>query len=560
MRRVILFDVLVISSLLVAIEISSERSIATDSYYLQTVDPRFQSAGATNEIWVPDNYYTIQSAIYAANAGDTIMVRTGTYRENIKVNQSVRLIGDGLPTISGDSLGMFGTPTVDILVENVTVYGFVIEHHYSDCNEYDYGVVPYRQCNISGNIVRGNIEGIASGSWGDYNVIADNIIQDNGLGLRVDGIWNNITNNIIRDNWDGTELHNSHTLTNNTIFNNTQLGLQISIWNSTLRNNTMVGNGYNFMMRESQLPLQIDDIDTSNTVNGKPIYYWINQSDKIVPSDAGYIAIINSTNITVDTLTLEHNGQGVLISCSSNITVKNCNLTDNWWGVRLKYSNNVCLYHNNFVNNFYQYEIIGEHSWDDGCPSGGNYWSNYNGTDNFSGACQNETGSDGIADQPFSIVDMEYRYNNSDHYPLMAPISVFDVGNWNGTDCSVKVNSNSTLSAFTLNETEKTIRFNVTGENGTGFSRATIPNIIVQNLWQDNYAVLVDNQPPLEIRNWTDTENTYLYFTYQHSQHQITIIPETPSTTILALFAALTAIVLILAKKKQFAHSKNRSR
>jgi parallel beta-helix repeat protein len=445
---------------------------------------------------------------------------------------------------------MFGTPTVDILKENVTVCGFVIQHHSSILNEYDYGVVPYWQCNVSGNLIRGNVEGITGGTWCNYNVIADNIIQDNGVGLRVGGVWNNITNNIIRDNWDGTEFHNSHTLINNTIFNNTQFGLQLSIWNSTLRNNTMISNGYNFIMRESLLPLQIDDIDTSNTVNGKPIYYWINQSDKTVPSDAGYIAIINSTNITVDSLSLEHNGQGILISYSSNIAVKNCNLADNWWGVRLKYSSNVTLHHNNFVNNFYQYETIGLHSWDDGYPSGGNYWSNYNGADTFSGAYQNETGSDGIADQLFSIVDEEFRFNNSDRYPLMAPVSIFDVGEWNGTQCKVHVVSNSTVSNFQLNTTEQTIRFNVTGEAGLGFSRVTIPSPITQTLWQNNWTVLVDNQPPIEIRNWTDTGNTYIYFIYEFSEHQVMIIPEFLSTTILLSTLLLAPFILIIHKKQ----------
>jgi parallel beta-helix repeat protein len=510
-------------------------------------------------IWVPDNYTTIQAAVNAANAGDIIRVRNGTYYENIQVNQSVSLLGEDFPTICGDSVGMFGAPTVDIRVENVTICGFVIRH-YDKINERDSGINFRSRGNITGNIVRHNIEGIKSGSGCDYNIISNNLIEDNGVGLRAGGVWNNITDNIVINNGDGTEIHNSHVLINNTIANNRRFGLQFSAWNSTLRNNTMIDNGYNFMMWETVLSQEIDDIDTSNTVNGRPIYYWINQSNKDVPADAGYVAIINSTNIRVDGLDLDHNGEGILVAHSSNVTVSNCNLTDSWFGARVVYSNSTSLYRNNFVNNLYQYEINWEYSWDDGYPSGGNYWSNYNGTDNFSGAYQNETGSDGIADQPFAIVDMEYRYNNKDDYPLMAPVNVFDVGEWNGTKCKVHVVSNSTLSAFTLNETEKTIRFSVTGENGSGFCRATIPNIIIQNLWQNNYAVLIDNQPPLEMRNWTDPENTYLYFTYQHSQHEITIIPENSSTTILAIFTALTNVALLLAKKKQSATQKNRTK
>jgi hypothetical protein len=53
--------------------------------------------------------------------------------------------------------------------------------------------------------------------------------------------------------------------------------------------------------------------------------------------------------------------------------------------------------------------------------------------------------------------------------------------------------SNSTVSMFQVDVGQKTIGFNVTGAEGSaGFCRVTIPNIIVQNLWQGNYTVLVD--------------------------------------------------------------------
>jgi parallel beta-helix repeat protein len=75
------------------------------------------------------------------------------------------------------------------------------------------------------------------------------------------------------------------------------------------------------------------------------------------------------------------------------------------------------FFHNNLINN--TINAIDERSvdvWDDGYPSGGNYWSNYTGIDNYSGPYQNETGSDGIGDTPYII-----NSNNIDHYPLMNP-------------------------------------------------------------------------------------------------------------------------------------------
>jgi len=83
-------------------------------------------------------------------------------------------------------------------------------------------------------------------------------------------------------------------------------------------------------------------------------------------------------------------------------------------------SNGNVLYHNNFLEREYVKILIDETSvnitWDDGYPSGGNYWSNYTGVDFYKGPYQNITGSDGIGDTPYTI-DL----NNTDNYPFINP-------------------------------------------------------------------------------------------------------------------------------------------
>jgi hypothetical protein len=239
-------------------------------------------------------------------------------------------------------------------------------------------------------------------------------------------------------------------------------------------------------------------------------------------------------------------GYGIVLYADYN-TITDNNITRTISGIIVEsYYNTIC--HNDFIDNERHAEVWGPYAsfWNDSYPSGGNYWSAYAAADAHSGFFQNETGSDGIADSPY-IIDG----NNRDNYPLMAPISTFDAGTWNNAPCEVSIISNSTVSSFTLNETQKAITVNVTGESGLGFCRVTIPNVIIQNMWQDNYAVLVDNQPPLEMRNWTDAENTYLHFTYQHSQHQITIIPENLSITLLIAALTLTATTTTLLEHKK---------
>jgi hypothetical protein len=88
------------------------------------------------------------------------------------------------------------------------------------------------------------------------------------------------------------------------------------------------------------------------------------------------------------------------------------------------------VYHNNFIDNGDdrgQACVWGtlDNYFDDGYPTGGNYWSDYNGIDNYSGPNQNIPGSDGICDNPYNITTYGEWENETDRYPLMEP--------WNGS-------------------------------------------------------------------------------------------------------------------------------
>jgi hypothetical protein len=47
----------------------------------------------------------------------------------------------------------------------------------------------------------------------------------------------------------------------------------------------------------------LNNVDASNFVNGKPAAYWVNQQNRVVPSDAGWVVLSNCTSITVKALT-----------------------------------------------------------------------------------------------------------------------------------------------------------------------------------------------------------------------------------------------------------------
>ena len=130
-------------------------------------------------------------------------------------------------------------------------------------------------------------------------------------------------------------------------------------------------------------------------------------------------------NVTVKNLNVKQFDYGIRLGLSSNNNIFGNNLINNSHGIELYKSSNNRIYHNNFLDNGQQvYDRSWErldippsiNIWDDGYPSGGNYWSDYTGVDLYSGPYQDETGSDGIGDTPYVIAA-----NNTDRYPLMNP-------------------------------------------------------------------------------------------------------------------------------------------
>jgi len=383
-------------------------------------------------------------------------------------------------------------------------------------------------------------------------------IKGFGLGIKLFEALNNTIsgNSITVNSWYGIHLESSsnNTISGNNITNNNGYGIYLEgSSNNGLHDNLLEGNRYGFDVWGDELSHYLHSIDTSNLVDGKPVYYLISQQGiAINPSThlaVGFLALINSTNTTVEGLTLTKNGPGLLIAYtnntkiqdnnitnnrdgiyvyvssnntisgnnitasdengidlnespnntisgnkirdndysiyldyssnntingnkitnnnrgvwlswssnntvsgnkitnstydgihlddSSNNTINGNNITNNHIGIYLYDSSNITIsgniianntigiffegsssnstYHNNFIGNIMQVEDPGiDIVWDDGYPSGGNYWSDYIDVDLFSGPFQNETGSDGIWDHPYVIDE-----NNQDNYPII---------------------------------------------------------------------------------------------------------------------------------------------
>lgn len=114
---------------------------------------------------------------------------------------------------------------------------------------------------------------------------------------------------------------------------------------------------------------------------------------------------------------------GVWIAGSNYNAFYENNVTLNsGYGIKLESSYHNRIYHNNFISNVTHAVTnnIGTNTWDDGYPSGGNYWSNYTDVDTHSGPGQNLTGRDEIWDHPY-VIDA----NNQDNYPIVPEFSAY---------------------------------------------------------------------------------------------------------------------------------------
>lgn len=169
-------------------------------------------------------------------------------------------------------------------------------------------------------------------------------------------------------------------------------------------------------------------------VDGSPFAKRTNvavQNIKVTDFDIGIMLYI-CENCTISGNNVTSNGNGISFESSENNDISRNNITANNVGLSVgigSWDYNK-IYHNNFMQNAVQVYVgygSGVHVWDNGYPNGGNFWSDYNGTDLYSGQFQNESGSDGIGDSPYDILFLWQHMGEfwivvgQDHYPLTIP-------------------------------------------------------------------------------------------------------------------------------------------
>ncbi len=177
------------------------------------------------DIYVPEGgIQTIQQAVNNARAGDTIIVRDGTYTENVHVNVDKLTIrsengsANCIVKAAKQDLDVFFVSENDVTISGFTMQGSAAFGFAGVC------LLDVSYCHISGNNVMSNGDGISILN-SHSNLVANNMVANNNY----DGIYlelsngNTVANNTVaNNNWEGIFLDSSsdNTFTNNSVSNN----------------------------------------------------------------------------------------------------------------------------------------------------------------------------------------------------------------------------------------------------------------------------------------------------------------------------------------------------
>ena len=504
-RKLVLALALTLLVGLLSVAFNVQRAKATGTIYIRadgSVDP------PTAPITTVDNAtYT-----FTDNINDSIVVG----RDNIVIDGNGHVL-QAPERLSDVGLDLSGR-------KNVTVKNMEIR-------EFRYGIMLVGSSNNS--IVRNNIGALpilyTGNEYGIYlressgNSIVGNNVTDSlefGIYLYKFSSHNNIVGNYI-ENWYkygiGLGESSNNSISGNYITSKYGSGIifQYSSNNSISSNNITENHQFGLGSHEDYY--------------GVGLWYG---------SDNNMIA---GNNIT------RNAGSGVYVYGSSENIIARNNIADNTYGIGRMYSISNTLCNNNFVDNGQQEydeypQVPSIDSWDNGYPSGGNYWSDYAGVD---------LNRDGIGDLNYSI-DVD----NVDSYPLMGMFYGFNVS-WiePGYDV-VELISNSSVSALVVgfwiehpeDPNTRIIKFNVAGETGTvGFCRVCIPTALLNA----TYTVLLNGtEIPCTLLPCSNSTHSYLYFNYPHSTEEVIIIPEFPSFLILSPFMIVTLLTVIVHRKR----------
>jgi parallel beta-helix repeat protein len=180
-----------------------------------------------------------------------------------------------------------------------------------------------RNSTITGNTITNYSAIYAKGVYlesSNSSTISGNTISYNVYGVYLESSNNNtISDNTVSYNrWDGIYLYKSG--------------------NSIMTGNTIFGNELDFEVAGTDLSHFVHSIDTTNLVDGEPIYYVVDQHNQQISDDAGFVGIVGSSKITIRDMIIK---QGVLFAYTEDSQIDNVHVSNQSILIRSSSNNNI---------------------------------------------------------------------------------------------------------------------------------------------------------------------------------------------------------------------------
>ena len=377
---------------------------------------------------------TIQEGVNNATEGDTVYVYNGTYYENVVVDKTINLTGENRNSaiIDGNYLG---DNVIQVSADMVNISEFTI----INSSGLFHGIeINSDGCTITDNILYNNCEGIMLFNSFNNSIINNTFISSYyGAGIL---LWHSNNNNVMENNFskDGLVVLDSYhnNVSNNTVNGKPLVYLEgasnitvdnagqvviVSCDNITIQGHNLSHTSVGINMLDTSNCLISGNNISSNTCYGMHLDGCIGNiiSGNNISSNAfdGMELYYSNNNYILKNTIMKNGWNGIYFHFSGSNNILRNTISKNAGSIFLGAScHNNKVYHNNVINSGQAYSD-NNNFWDNGYPSGGNYFDDYSGVDNYHGVNQDIPGSDGIGDTPYHISGG----SNEDNYPLMNP-------------------------------------------------------------------------------------------------------------------------------------------
>ncbi|WP_052718367.1 NosD domain-containing protein [Methanosarcina sp. MTP4] len=287
---------------------------------------------------------SIQAAVNNASPEDTIIVRDGTYNENILVNvENLTIRSENGPDFTTVQALVSEKDIFKITNDSVTISGFHISQTGAISFKCGICLFEVEECNLINNRLSEYGYGISLISSSNNTLSNNTAFNNNYYGIYLDDSNSNtLSNNTALYNCYGISLTSSsnNTLSNNTASNSEYGTSIISSSSNTLSNNIVSNNHINGISLISSSNNVLEDNTASNNYYG----IWLDSS--------------NSSTLSNNTA-FNNDYYGIYLDCSSSNTLENNTASNNYYGISLHSSNSSILSGNLMQGNTHNFDVNG---------------------------------------------------------------------------------------------------------------------------------------------------------------------------------------------------------